>query len=237
MNVSHILRRFPKKRPPLSKKFKNIYADQYKSNRSGSTLASSFAQKLESWMHKKVARATPLQQLNRCDTLEIGAGTLNQLPYELRNGNYDFIEPLDFLYSDSPFRKNTRTAYADIVDIPSSIQYNRIISIAVLEHVEDLPNLLEKCIEHMKDGGIFACGIPSEGGFLWGAAWRFSTGLEFRMRTGLDYSELMRHEHLNNAHEIECLLRYYFKDVEIRRFGFGMHLSLYTYIECKNPKT
>ena len=88
----------------------------------------------------------------------------------------------------------------------------------------------------MTDGGVLACGIPSEGGFLWGAAWRLSTGLEFRLRTGLDYSELMRYEHLNDADEIEHLLRYYFRDVKLCRFGFGKHFSLYTYIECRNPK-
>ena len=236
MNISHVLKRFPKKRPILSKAFKNIYAKQYKENRNGGSPASSLAQKLEAWMHKKVAKASPMQQLSFCDTLEIGAGTLNQLPFEFKEGNYDFIEPLDFLYLDSPYIKNTRNSFSDISNIPSSTLYSRIISIAVLEHVEDLPNLIEKCIEHMNEGGVFACGIPSEGGLLWGLAWRLSSGLEFRIRTGLDYSELMRYEHLNNAGEIEHLLRYYFRDVEVCRFGFGTHFSLYTYIECRNPK-
>lgn len=237
MNISHILNKFPKKRPILSEELEDIYAKQYKENRNGETPISSLAQKLETWMHKKVAKAKPTQRWNVFDTLEIGAGTLNQLPFELKRGNYDFIEPLDFLYLDSPYLKNTRNAFSDICDIPASVYYSRITSVAVLEHVEDLPNLIEKCIEHMEDGGVFACGIPSEGGFLWGAAWRLSTGLEFRIRTGLNYSELMRHEHLNDAKEIEYLLRYYFKTIKLCRFGLGMHFSLYTYIECRNPRT
>lgn len=211
------------------------YDEHYKENRNGATAASSIARKLETWMHTKVAKASPAQTLSFCDTLEIGAGTLNQLPFETQGGNYDFVEPMDFLYLDSPNIGKTRKAYSDISDIPPSIKYHRIISVAALEHMEDLPNLIKKCIDHMHDGGVFACGIPSEGGFLWGTAWRLGTGLEFRMKTGLSYSELMRHEHLNDVSEIEQLTRYYFKDVTVSRLGFGKHLSLYTYIECRKP--
>ena len=143
---------------------------------------------------------------------------------------------MDSLYKNSSYLSHIRNIFQDISDINSAIKYDRIISIAVLEHIENLPLLIKKSIEHMNDGGIFACGIPSEGGFLWGIAWRLTTGLEFRLRTGLNYSELMRYEHLNEAAEIEILLKHYFKDVKIRRLGLGKHFSLYTYIECKKPK-
>ena len=49
-------------------------------------------------MHKKVSEATPLKKLQAYNTLEIGAGTLNQLPYEVNNESYDCIEPMNFLY-------------------------------------------------------------------------------------------------------------------------------------------
>ena len=237
MKIEKILENFPKKRPSISKNIQNIYAHQYKINRGGKTPASFFSQKLESWMHKKVAKAIPIKKFTNCDTLEIGAGTLNHLFYELENRIYDFIEPLDYLYRNSPQLKHTRNIFSDISEINSSIKYSRIISIAVLEHVEDLPRLIEKSIEHMEDGGVFACGIPSEGGLLWGLAWRLTTGLEFRLRTGLNYSELMKYEHLNGVLEIETLLKHYFKNVKILRLGFGRHFSLYTYLECNTPKS
>jgi len=236
MKIEKLLTRFPKKRPLLSNNLQKIYAEHYKKNRDGGTPASFLAQKLESWMHKKVATAIPLKKLTTLDTLEIGAGTLNQISYESVNGNYDCIEPMDSLYKNSSNLPHIRNIFSDISEINSAIKYNRIISVAVLEHIENLPQLIKKSIEHMADGGIFACGIPSEGGFLWGMAWRLTTGLEFRLSTGLNYSELMRHEHLNDSLEIEILLKHYFKDVNIQRLGLGRHLSLYTYIECKNPK-
>lgn len=236
MKIKKIFTSFPKKRPAISSDLEKIYAKQYKKNRDGKTPASFVAQKLESWMHKKVAKAIPLNKPTLYDTLEIGAGTLNQMSYELENGNYDFIEPMDYLYKNSSYLSRIRNIFSDISEINPAIKYNRIISVAVLEHVENLPQLIEKSIEHMEDGGIFACGIPSEGGLLWGIAWRLTTGLEFRLRTGLNYSELMKYEHLNVALEIEMLLQHYFKDVKIQRLGLGRNFSLYTYIECKNPK-
>jgi len=236
MKIEKILSSFPKTRPPISDKLRNIYADHYKKNRNGGSFGSFLAQKLESWMHKKVSEATPLKKLQAYNTLEIGAGTLNQLPYEVNNESYDCIEPMNFLYKDSSRLSCVRNIYHSISEIDPKIKYDRIISIAVLEHLDNLPQILEESIKHMADGSIFACGIPSEGGFLWGVAWRLSTGLEFRIRTGLSYSELMRHEHLNTSLEIESLLMYYFRDVKIKRLGLGRHFSLYSYIECKNPK-
>lgn len=236
MKIENILNRFPKRRPKLSTELKKIYADEYKKNRDGRTLFTFIAQKLEGWMHKKVAQSYPLKKLSKYDTLEIGAGTLNQLKYENMNGNYDFIEPFTFLYKNSSLLSLIRNGYSDIADIKSTVKYNRVISIAVLEHLDNLPNILSKSIKHMSNGGVFACGVPSVGGFLWGLAWRLTTGLEFKIRTGLNYSELQRHEHLNEVWEIETILKYYFKDVKIQRLGFGKHLSLYTFIECMNPK-
>ena len=90
MKIKKIIANFPKKRPSISNNLEKIYAEQYKKNRDGKTPASFVAQKLESWMHKKVAKAIPLKKSTLYDTLEIDAGTLNQISYELENGNYDF---------------------------------------------------------------------------------------------------------------------------------------------------
>jgi hypothetical protein len=98
MKIEKILRSFPKKRPLLSNNLEKIYVEHYKKNRDGDTPGSFLAQKLESWMHKKVAKAIPSQKLPPYNSLEIGVGTLNQLPYETENGNYDVVEPMDFLY-------------------------------------------------------------------------------------------------------------------------------------------
>ena len=91
---------FPKTRSELPPEFQVIYADQYKENRDGGSKASGLAQKLESWMHRKVA--ADVQSGAEKSTLEIGAGTLNQLPYEPNSKPYDVIEPFHSLFESSP---------------------------------------------------------------------------------------------------------------------------------------
>jgi len=99
-----------------------------------------------------------------------------------------------------------------------------------------LPAELARCALMLEDGGIFQAGIPSEGGCLWGLAWRLSTGFSYRLRTGLDYGALMRHEHVNRADEIIAMLRHFFGVVQVWRFPLNFHhLSFYAYIDARNP--
>ena len=71
---------YPKVRTELPPGFQKIYAEHYKKNREGETSASSVAQKMEGWMHRKIAE--DVKGISDKVTLEIGAGTLNQLNYE-----------------------------------------------------------------------------------------------------------------------------------------------------------
>ena len=64
----------------------------------------------------------------------------------------------------------------------------------------------------------------------------FTTGIEFRLKYGLDYGILMKYKHINTCFEIEKLLRYVFKDVEMNVMGVSKQLSLYQYFECKNVR-
>ena len=225
---------FPKTRMPLPQAYAEVYERHYKENRSGGSNASSLAQKVEGWMHHQVARdahAAPRP------TLEIGAGTLNQLPFEPANPAYDIIEPMAFLYEDSPHRNRVRNFYGSIDDVPDNARYGRITSVAVLEHLCDLPQVLKRAAMLLEPDGTFRAAIPSEGGFLWWLGWRMTTGLEFRMRYGLDYGVLMRHEHVNTAAEIEAEVAKVFSDVKVRAFGLGRQLSLYRFIEARHPRT
>jgi hypothetical protein len=63
-----------------------------------------------------------------------------------------------------------------------------------------------------------------------------TTGLEFRLRHGLDYGLMMAHEHVNDAREIETLLRALFEEVEVKSFGLGRQLSLYRFLAARRPR-
>ena len=224
---------FPKTRSVLPAEFQAIYADQYKENRDGGSKASGLAQKLESWMHRNVA--ADVQTGGEKSTLEIGAGTLNQLPYEKNSTPYDIIEPFHSLFESSPLRERIRNVYDDISEIPADTKYDRIISIAAFEHICNLPEVIARCGLLLSDGGNLRCGIPSEGTIMWKLGYTFSTGLEFKRKYGLDYSVLMRHEHVNTAREIEQVLRYFFADVTSKVFGVAKAISFYQFYACKQP--
>lgn len=234
MSGPTLLERFPKTRPTLSPQIAAIYKRQYIENRNGDTRASSLAQKVEAWMHRKVA--ADLAAGGTGPTLELGAGSLNQLDFEPATADYDIVEPFQALFDGSRHRRRVRDVFADVGEVPADRRYRRITSIAALEHICDLPLALARSARLLANDGALRAAIPSEGGFLWALGWKLTTGLEFRMRHGLDYGELMRHEHVNTAAEIEGVIAELFDDVRIESFGLGRQLSLYRFIVARRPR-
>lgn len=228
--IDALLNSYPRMRPELPQAHQLVYEREYKLNRNGEAAVEGLAKNLEGWMHRRVAsqRGAPI--------LELGAGTLNHLRYEHDTHDYDIVEPFTALYEESPVLQKVRAVYGSIDDIDPENRYQRIISIAVLEHMTNLPNDLARAGMLMAENGVFQAGIPSEGGFLWGVGWRCTTGLSYFLRNQLDYGVLMRHEHVNTAPEILALVRCFFHDVSVVYFPALTHqLSLYSYIEARSP--
>jgi hypothetical protein len=227
---------FPKIRPCLPREIAEIYSAHYKSNREGRTAASSFVQRMESWLHRQVANDVTDPQASAMVTLELGAGTLNQLQYEPIVHAYDIIEPFTELYKNSPLLARVRNIYSDISDVPTSNRYNRITSVATLEHVCNLPEVIARSGLLLAENGVLRASVPSEGTLLWTLAWRLTTGLEFKVRYGFDYGLLMKHEHVNTAEEIEHVLAYFFREAKCKLLGLSKAISLYRYYECRDPR-
>ena len=227
-----LLAAFPKIRPALPPAHQSHYVEHYRANRDGESGLQRIVRGMEAWMHRRVAAGG-----SRGDVLEIGAGTLNHRRYHPDAAAYDAIEPFTELWQGRPELARIRRVYADINEIPVATQYQDIVSIAVLEHLTALPAVLARSGRLLAEGGVFRAAFPSEGGLLWGLAWRCTTGLVYRFRRGLDYGELMRHEHVNDAAEILALLRYYFEQVTVTRFPLPFsHLSFYTAAEARRPR-
>ncbi len=233
-DLADVLARFPKTRPELPPKLQAIYKAQYIENRAGATPAASMSQRLERWMHRQVA--ADAQDGRPRATLELGAGTLNQLAFEPPSDAYDIVEPFQELFRDSPLRGRIRDVYADAVDVPADRAYDRITTVAALEHICDLPLVLARAAQRLNEGGALRAAIPSEGGLLWALGWKLTTGLEFRLRHGIDYGLMMAHEHVNNAAEIETLVAALFEDVQVKSFGVGRQFSLYRFIAARKPR-
>jgi len=228
-----LLNSYPRRRPPLPEAHARYYHREIVAGREGLSVVHRLVLWVESWMHKRVAKKSCANSI-----LELGAGTLNHVQYERAAEIYDVVEPFNYDYSNTPksVTSKIRSFYRDLNDIPDNQKYDRIISIAVLEHVETLPQMIAQSALKLNSGGIFQAGIPSEGEFLWHACSHLSTGILYRLRTGLDYGTLMKYEHINRASEIIQMIEYFFEEVKIERFPLSWKkASIYTYIEARNP--
>jgi len=230
--MSAILGRYPKQRPPLPAAFQEIYQQHYRANRRAEYRTTSLSRRLESWMHRRVA--DDVSSVGRRATLEIGAGTLNHLVWEDDNPSYDVVEPFRALYEDSPLLGRVRRVFGQMSDVPASERYDRIVSIATFEHLDALPDIVARSALVLADGGSLRVAIPNEGTILWRLG-TMLTGAEFRLRYGLDYQILMRHEHVNTADEIEEVLRWFFGDVRVAVLGLSRRFAFYRFIECRKP--
>ena len=228
---------FPKSRRPLPEEYRRILQSHYLENREGRGF-SSLVHAMESWLHRAVARPQGEPDFSG-PVLEIGAGTLNHLEYEkdLSRG-YDVVEPENYLLNHVPGRRDrVRSVFQDIREVPLQARYSRIVSIATLEHLTDLPVVVARCGQILDREGLFQAAIPSEGSVLWKIGYTLTNGIAFRLRYGLDYEVIMRHEHVNFADEIEHVLRYFFDRVSCEFFGPHKSFSFYRAYQCRGPKT
>lgn len=187
-------------------------------------------------MHRQVAgdliRAPEGRSI---ETLELGAGTLNHLAFDRRSNFYDVVEPNAELLAAGD-RSRLRSVFNELSLVPAAAKYDRIVSIAVLEHICNLPEFLQACVGHLKPGGVFRAGIPSEGTVFWKLGWMATTARAFRARYGLDYELIMKHEHVNDASEIVEAVESVFKNVRVRSFGLCRAISFYQFIEASDPR-
>jgi SAM-dependent methyltransferase len=231
-DVEALLASYPRPRPALTPEHEKVYVEEYRRNRLAKKGLSAVVGNLETWMHRAVAGGDPVARI-----LELGAGTLNHLPYEPAADVYDAIEPFHELWQDSPLRNRTRKIFDDISEVPADEKYDKILSVAVLEHLTDLPAVVARCALHLAENGHFRNAIPTEGGLFWRLGWQCVTGAAYRLRTGLDYAVVMRHEHVNDEAEIVAVLRYFFSEVKWQRFPLPLkHLSFYTAVDAAQPQ-
>jgi hypothetical protein len=226
--IEKLLNNFPKKRPKLSYEIKKYFDEFYKNNRENS-----ISQLFESWMHKAIKSIK-----GQSRTLEFGAGTLNHLVYEdLKKNKYDIIEPKKYLYANYKEKIHINKFYKNL-SYTKNNYYNRIISIAVLEHLVDLPYFLAESAKKLKKKNSFQShSIPCQGYFIWDLCWYLFNFLKVKIKTGKSFSEIQRHEHVNSAKEILAIIRFFYKNVKVKYSypAFFAHFSFYMNINFSRP--
>ena len=168
--TSNLFSTFPKSALHSHPEFAAIYLKHYRNSREGNSKVLSLAKRAESWMHRKLAE--DVKSGLPKSTLEIGAGTLNQLPYEPQSNPYDIVEPFHDLYESSPNLLASGIFTMTSWTFPDGAKYERITSVAVLEHICNLPEVIARSGLLLVEGGQFRAGIPSEGTILWRLGWK-----------------------------------------------------------------
>ncbi len=225
MYIFDLIKKYPKKRGKLPEPLKKIFDSFYLSNRENL-----FLQLIRRWLHSVMS-----DRKEGLITLEIGAGTLNHLKYE-KIKKYDIIEPKKFLYSNSSNLKLINKSFDNINQCKNNY-YDRIISIAVLEHITDLPKYLYESSKKIKEDGYQQHSIPCEGYPTWNLTWYMISGISFRIKFGYSFKYIQDHEHVNNFDEILTLIKFFYKNVSIK-FSYpfyNKYLSLYSNIKFSNP--
>ena len=223
----NFIKRYPKKRIDLSEQYNKIYKEHYLSNRSGTGFFNFLSQSMESWMHKKVSK------VKGNEILELGAGNLNHIKYENNFSNYDIVEPFKDLYEQSTSKSLLRNTYNSLEEI--NHRYDKILSIATLEHLTNLPKEILLCKNLLKKDGVFQVAVPCEGEFAFKLGWKLTTSISFRLKYNLDYSKLIEYEHVNSIEEIYTIIKHNFKIIKFQRSPFILpikHMSFYAYFEC-----
>ena len=218
------------RRLPL--KYQQIYEEFYLDYSNANNFFRKLSLLVERWYHIQAYKDRPTAN----SILEIGAGNLNHIKFEKNFKSYDVVEPKEFLLNsaEDKYKLLIRNRYKDISEIPNNISYDKVIAIAVIEHIEELGYLLNEISKRLKEDGSFLVEIPAEGEFLWWLGWRLTTGIGFWLKYKLDYGIIMRYEHVNNVQKIFVEIKKYFLIEKVKSFPFNFKNGrLYIHIKCR----
>ena len=216
----------------LPSKYQQIYEEFYLDYSNANNFFRKLSLLVERWYHIQAYKDRPIAN----SILEIGAGNLNHIKFEKNFKSYDVVEPKEFLLNsaEDKYKLLIRNRYKDISEIPNNISYDKVIAIAVIEHIEELGYLLNEISKRLKEDGSFLVEIPAEGEFLWWLGWRLTTGIGFWLKYKLDYGIIMRYEHVNNVQKIFVEIKKYFLIEKVKSFPFNFKNGrLYIHIKCR----
>ncbi len=141
-----------------------------------------------------------------CRTLEVGAGIGGHIAFEnLAHQEYYALELRPEMAERCRQRFPTvKVIVGDIqkeIDLPNEY-FDRIIAVHVLEHLNDLPTVLQNIRRLLKPNGFCEFVIPCEGGLAYSFCRAISTKRLFEKTYKMPYDWFIKSEHVNTCVEI-----------------------------------
>lgn len=173
---------------------------------------------IERFNHGSVSRL-PVKPNSR--TLEVGAGLGAHSKFEdLGLQDYYCLE-----YREE-FCRQLRESFPEDRVVCGSIEerqqwpdhfFDRIVVIHVLEHLRNLPSALAEIHRLLRPDGLFDVVMPCEGSLAYSLARKISAERLFRKNFHIDYTPIIRNEHVSTLTELLEELAPWF-DITWRRF-------------------
>ena len=178
MKINHLLKTYPRRRQKLNSEYNKIYKKFYNNHLNKKNLISFLIKNAEHIFHKLTYEA----KKENSKILELGAGNLDHVKYE-KFIKYDVVEPEKKYYiKNKKALKKVNKIYKSIFSIPNKKKYDKIIAIATLDVIDDLPKFLSKIGILMNKNSSFCVGNSTIGSLSFYLTWRFTSGLYFFLK-------------------------------------------------------
>lgn len=163
-------------------------------------------------------------------TLEIGAGIGEHSRFEnLAIQDYHCLEYREaFCIELRKLFKENRVFSGDIhkrQEQWADGYFDRVIAIHVLEHLVNLPKALEEICRLMKTNAVFDVVLPTEGGLAYSLARKISAQRLFESNFKMDYTPIIKNEHVSVFTEIIDAIQERFTIVHQRYFPLMVPVS------------
>jgi|GEM_PF-2093975 len=137
----------------------------------------------------------------------------NTKKYILMDSNVNTIEQLKKSYPDVILTNGKEIPLED-----ASVDY--LICSHILEHIHDITDILKEFNRVLKQGGELLLVAPCDPGTLWNLTTKISPNRNRLKKVGLDYTEVMAHEHVTSIDTVKKEVDNIFSKLEETYFPF-----------------
>lgn len=157
--------------------------------------------------------------------IEVGSGSGEHLPFVRHSFEHYAMADLR-MPPEMPEDPRVSFIEADVHDLPvESGSYDRLVATCLLHHLAEPFHALEEMRRVVRPGGALSILIVSDPGLAYRAIQRVSSGLRYRKSGFAEWRALHAMEHRNHAWSLQQLIKYAFRDDELRGRGFPVPLA------------